>query len=259
MKGLILKDLMCLRKQRVTYVYIVIVVLIVSCMYVLSARFGNLALASEAMMAENNMSDIDISNLSSFALVIFMLLPMAMVGDVSSIFMNDGKAGFQRVSSILPISIEKRVLSKFITILLFFGIGVVTDIAISFFLSLLTDMLSFMDFFKIIITEASAMFIYGSLICFFIFLFGYGKENYAQISSILTIIIGIVVANFPKMKEIFISCFSENAEVMDVNPIEVCNDAMKNHYLSVLLWAVIVGLLSYWCSVFIAKRKRGLV
>ena len=259
MKGLIIKDLMCLRKQRVTFIYIVAVVMIVSIMYVLSARFGNIALGNQSMMTENNMTDIDVKNLSSLALVLFMLLPIAMVGDVSAVFIADGKAGFASVSSVLPLSIEKRVLSKYITILAFFGIGVDTDLFISFVLSLLTDIISFKEFFEIIITCASALFIYGALICVYMFVFGYGKESYAQTCSILTIIAILVFANFTKVKMIFLSCFSEEYEVLDVNPLEVMNGFVKDKCLSVFITAVIVGVLSYLLSVFFAKRKRGIV
>ena len=60
MKGLIIKDLMCLRKQLIIFSYVVIAVLVISVMFVLSARFGNIALANESMMLENNISSIDI-------------------------------------------------------------------------------------------------------------------------------------------------------------------------------------------------------
>ena len=259
MKGLIIKDLMCLRKQRVTFIYIVAVVMIVSIMYVLSARFGNIALAGQFMLTENNMTEIDIQNLSSEALILFMLLPIAMVGDVSAVFIADGKAGFASVSSVLPLSIEKRVLAKYITILAFFGIGVATDLVISFVLSLMTDIISFIEFFEIIITCASALFIYGALICVYMFVFGYGKESYAQTCSILTIIAILVLANFTKVKMIFLYCFSDEYEVLDVNPLEIVNDFVKDKCLLVFITAVVVGVLSYLLSVFIAKRKRGIV
>lgn len=259
MKGLIIKDLMCLRKQRVTYFYLVTVVFVISIMYVLSARFGNIALVEQAMMAENSLTEIDVKGLSSFALILFMTLPLAMVGDVSSIFTADGQANFVNVSSIMPVSLEKRVLSKYIIIVLFSGIGVATDLILSFVISLFTDILSFMDFFKIIITISGSMFIYGAFICLYMFVFGYGKESYAQIASIATIIGALVLLNFSKVKMIFISCFSEDAKVLDMNPIEVLTAVVKDHYMSVFISAIVVGVLSYGLSVWIAKRKRGIV
>ena len=51
MKGLIIKDLMCLRKQRVTFCFTVLSVIVISVMFVLSAKFGNIASANQEMMA----------------------------------------------------------------------------------------------------------------------------------------------------------------------------------------------------------------
>lgn len=260
MKGLIIKDLMCLRKQRVTYVYIVVAVLIISVMYVLSAKFGNLALAGKDMMVENNMTEIDVKNLSSFALIAFLALPIAMVGDVASIFTADGKAGFANVSAIMPISIEKRVLAKYITISAFFGIGVAIDLLIAVVLSLLTDILSLKDFLAIIILLASAMFIYGALTFVYMFVFGYGKESYAQTCSILSIIALFVLSNFGKFKSVLLSVYTGgNSGVMDVNPLEVAIGFVKDKSVTAFLCAVVVGVLSYLLSVFIAKRKRGII
>ena len=55
MKGLIFKDIMCLKKQFMVFCYVLIGTLAVSVMYVLSVRFGNLADINAEMFAENQM------------------------------------------------------------------------------------------------------------------------------------------------------------------------------------------------------------
>ena len=50
MKGLIIKDIMCLKKQLTVFIYVIIGVVVISVMYVLSAKFGNLALAGNEML-----------------------------------------------------------------------------------------------------------------------------------------------------------------------------------------------------------------
>ncbi len=96
MKGLIIKDIMCLKKQLTIFVYVLTGVLVVSVMYVLSARFGNIALAGKELLAqsENHMSGIDVKNLGSIALIFFMFLPPVVVCDMANVFEADGKAGF---------------------------------------------------------------------------------------------------------------------------------------------------------------------
>ena len=53
MKGLVIKDMMCLRKQRVIFCYVVFCTVVLSVMFVLSAKFGNIAQAGQKMMVEN--------------------------------------------------------------------------------------------------------------------------------------------------------------------------------------------------------------
>ena len=98
-------------------------VLAVSVMYVLSARFGNLARAGEAMLASEDLSALDVRNLGTLALVLFMLLPIAAVGDMAMVFEADGSAGFPRVAGVLPVPVKKRVLSRYLTIYALFCIG----------------------------------------------------------------------------------------------------------------------------------------
>ena len=86
MKGLIIKDLMCLRKQRIIFIYTVVAVIVLSVMFVLSARFGNMALAGKEIMLESGVSDVDVRNIATMVLILFMLIPIATVGDVSTVF-----------------------------------------------------------------------------------------------------------------------------------------------------------------------------
>lgn len=257
MKGLMIKDLMCLRKQMILFAYIVTGVLVLSVMFVLSARYGNIAAANRSMMTENNLSDINIKNLSTTALILFMLIPIAMVGDVTTIFKMDGKAGFSSISSILPLSVAKRVMAKYLTVFVMFGIGVTVDIAISFVLSELTDIISFGEFFGIIISAASLMIIYGALVILFCFLFGYGKEDFAILASWAVILITAILANIKKVKSIVTSISANNSDSIDF--ISDFMNFLKYKYFILLAIAVIVTAVSYFVSVEIAKRKRGIL
>ena len=162
------------------------------------------------------------------------------------------------VSSILPISIKKRVLAKFITIISMFGIGVIIDLILSFVLSLLTDIISFREFFGIIIAMASIMFIYGALTIVFSYLLGYGKESYAQIVSILLIVFGVILINIGTIKETFI-LIGTNSGTGDINFFNDFMDFIKYRSYILLAIAVVVSVVSYIATVNIAKRKRGII
>lgn len=256
MKGLILKDLMCLRKQLILFAYVVIAVLVLSIMFVLSTRFGNLSLASQSMMAENGLTDLDIENLFVWVLMIFMVLPVASVGDITSVFIEDGKAGFMKVSAVMPFSIAKRVLAKFITMIMMFGIGVLVDLIISFVLSRLTALVSFADFFGIIISAASIMSIYGALVTLFCFLYGYGKEGYALVSTILLMISVAIMVNIQNIK----NALGDMAGEAYTDPI--LNNFLnffKHKFYILFVIAIVTMIISYFVSVYIADRKRGVI
>lgn len=245
MKGLVIKDLMCLRKQRITFIYVVASTAILAAMFVLSCRFGNLYYANQQMVAENQLSGIDVKNMSTMALIIFMLLPIALVGDVATVFTYDGKAGFAGVSETFPLSINQRVMTKFITVLMMFGIGVGVDFILSFVLYLLTDIISFADFLGIIISAASVMSIYGSLTILFCFVFGYGKESFAQGTSLLSMLAVCIAFGFHRIR--------------DINIINDFMNFLKHRYYILLILAGIIMMISYFGTVAVAKRKRGMI
>lgn len=252
MKGLVIKDLMCLRKQRITFIYVVVATVVFAVMFVLSSRFGNLYQANQQMIAENQLSGIDVNNLSTMALILFMCLPIALVGDVATVFTYDGKAGFADVSGTLPLPIYKRVMAKYITVLMMFGIGVGVDLLISFVLSLLTDIISFADFLGIILSAASVMSIYGSLTILFCFALGYGKESYAQLTSLLVMLAVFFVVNLKKIKVL-------GSSEADLSVITDFMEFLKHQFYLLLMIAVITMVISYFGTVTIAKRKRGMI
>jgi len=262
MKGLIIKDMMCLKKQLTTFAYVITGVLIVSVMYVLSAKYGNIARAGQEMLASNDMSTVDVRNLGSMALVLFMLLPIATVGDVAIVFEADGKAGFCRIAGSFPISIQKRLLSRYLTIYALFAVGVLIDILIAFVLSALTDLISLGDFLGIIVSAASVMSIYSALVIVFCMMLGYGKEQYAQLLSIGTMILSLILVNLKAVKRILLIISDSDSgtyDAADSTFIWGALDFIKEKAWTLLLIAVCVSVLSYVASLTVANRKRGVI
>ena len=262
MKGLIIKDIMCLKKQLKTFIYVIVSVMIISVMYVFSARFGNLALAGSVMLDSNDLTFTDVKNLGSLALVLFMLLPIVSVGDMVNVFDADGKSGFYKVAGALPVSAAKRLLARYITIYALFGLGVLIDILIAIILSFLTDLISFREFLGIILSTASVMSIYSALAIFFCLLLGYGKEQYAQVFSLITMMVVFVLVKFKSLKKIMTEI--ENAG--SGSPGNVDNsfnwgilDFIKEKAWILVLTAVGISVLSYIVSLAVIRRKRGLI
>ena len=262
MKGLIIKDIMCLKKQLTVFIYVIIGVVVISVMYVLSAKFGNLALAGNEMLATNDMTENDVKNLATGALVLFMMLPIVTVGDMANVFMADGKAGFNRIAGALPVSLKKRLLSKYITIYALFGLGMFVDVLLAFLLSALTDIITFGQFFGIIVSVASVVSIYSALVIFYCVLLGYGKEEYAQIFSIGTMILTFCLIRIDLIKSIIADIASgEAGSEQSSNELMIWKglDFIKEKAWILFLVAVLVCVLSYVVTLLIERRKRGVI
>ena len=262
MKGLIIKDIMCLKKQLTVFVYVIIGVIVVSIMYVLSAKFGNIAMAAREMLATNDMTEIDVKNLATGALVLFMMLPIATVGDMANVFAVDGKAGFAKMAGAFPISLRKRLLSKFISVYALLGLGVAVDLLLAFLLSLLTDTIKFPEFLGIIISVASVMSIYSALVIFYIVLMGYGKEEYAQIFSLGTMGLGFCLLRLDLIKSILADIAAGGSgEEKSASELMLWQglDFVKEKSWILLVTAVLVCVLSYGLSLAVAQRKRGVI
>ena len=259
MKGLVIKDIMCLKKQLTTFAFVIAGVVIISILYVLSSRFGNLATVGEALLDENNnMSQIDVKNLGSMALVMFMLIPIVSVGDMLNVFVADGKAGFFKVSASLPVSMKKRMLSRFLTIFVLCGIGAAVDLALALVLCTLTDIMSFGSFLGIIISSASILGIYSAIMILFCVLLGYGREQYAQLFSLLTIILFFVIVKFRTIKYVFVHIIIEE-QGFESGVFWKPLDYFREKGYVFLTAMLIVSVLSYVLSLYIAERKRGVI
>jgi hypothetical protein len=256
MKGLILKDIMCLKRQLMIFVYVMIGVIVVSIMYVLSARFGNLSQAHAGMLADEDLTSLDIKNIGSMALVMFMLLPIATVGDLSNVFVADGKAGFARVGAALPVPLGKRVVARFLTIYALLGIGVLLDLIIAAILAPLTDIMSFGEFFGVIFSAASIMGTYSALVIFFCLLFGYGKEQLSQILAIFSMLLVMILCNLRNILRIAAVVEAGGGDELYVWGLL---DFLREKAWILVIIAACVSGLSLLGSLLLARKKRGVI
>ncbi|MCR4946559.1 MAG: ABC-2 transporter permease [Lachnospiraceae bacterium] len=259
MKGLIFKDIKCLKKQFMVFCYVLIGTLAVSVMYVLSVRFGNLADINAEMLAENQMEPESIKNMSSFALIMFMLLPLSCVGDSLNAYEQDGKAGFYKLASTFPIPLHKRILSRFLSVFAILGIGIIFDTAIAALLSCLTDIMTFSEFMGVIVSAASLLAIDSSLAIFYSNLLGYGKSTYVQLLSLITMIMGYVLIRFEKVKEVITNIVTTVVEDKDISIGRFWGfmDIIMHKAVILLALALAVMVVSYIITCIMAQRKRG--
>lgn len=253
MKGLLIKDFFCLKKQLINYGFIIAGVIVVSIMFVLSYNFGNIHAGFTEMIDSGQNTEASINIIASNALLLFMLIPIACTGDITNLITDDENASFYKVASTLPVSISKRVASRFIAGYLFIIIGVAVDLIMTVILTSLTDIISFGKFCGVIITFASVMMAYISLFILFVYILGKGKTTYANVLPLLIGIIICVCASFNKIRA-FLTDTDENA-LMDL--YNQTTEYMFHKSYILFIAAVIISGGAYFAAVRIAERKRG--
>ncbi len=253
MKGLLIKDFFCLKKQLINYGFIIVGVIVISVMFVLSYNFGNIHAGFTEMVDSGQNTGESITIIASNAMLLFMLIPIACTGDITNLVMEDEKASFYKVASALPVSVGRRVACRFMAGYLFIVLGAAVDLILSVILSSLTDVISLEKYCGVIITFASVMMVYISLFILFTYILGKGKTIYANILPLLIGLLVCICVSFNKIKA-FLTDTDDNA-LMDL--YNRTTDFMFHRSYLLLTAAIIISGGAYFTAVCIAKRKRG--
>ena len=243
MKGLIIKDLMCMKKQMVLFSYVTVSVIVLSIMFLLSARYGNIHTGMQFTIEQNQVDEGDVVNMYTMAMMLFMILPAACICDPTAILREDNKAGFADFAAALPVPVNKRMLAKYISCFWLFLINGIFTVILSYVLSKLTDMITFGDFLNMELFLTGIMVMLAALTIMINILMGKGKEMFASIIASFVITASLAI---PLVKAA-------------INDYQAILRFPREHGYWVLLIAVGLVVVSYFVSVFAAQKKRGVV
>ena len=251
MKGLIIKDLMCLRKIRATFVFVTVSSFVITVMALISARCGNIALAEQEYLTGGSDMPISPAYILWYAVAVMVLLPLASIGDTLTLaFEADKNSGFAPVAGALPLSVKQRITARFITLFLTCGTGTVISLALSFILSLFTDIMTFGDFAGLVLSAASLILIFSALEMILIFLLKIKNTDYVRIISLLIMSAVFIVSILGRIID----------AIRAVKPTELITDGLlflENRWFILAAAAAVCLLVSYFVSTGIAERKRG--
>ncbi|MBD5522296.1 MAG: hypothetical protein HDR03_13920 [Lachnospiraceae bacterium] len=252
MRGLLIKDFFCLKKQLINYGFIIVGVIVISVMFILSYNFGNVHAGFVEIMESEQNNETDVMLIARSAMLIFMLMPLACMADVVNLFTDDEKASFYNVAASFPLSIGKRVACRFITGYLFIAIGVAIDIIMTVILSFMTDIISLGMFCNVIISFASLMLMYISICIFSAYLLGNKGTTYIAVIPLLIGVVVYVAANFAKLND-FITGVNDGA-LLEL--YEQATEFIFHKSYILFIAAIIISGVSYLAAVYIAGRKR---
>ena len=253
MKGLIIKDFYCMKKQFVNYVAVIIGLVVTTIMFVLSFNYGNIYISRMDMIADGQATLADTIEVANRVMIFLMMLPIACAGDLDGLFRADHQAGFYKIAAGLPVSTAKRVASRFITALIFVAVGAVIDIVISLILSMLTDIVKFGEFANTIISFSSLMFMYGSVVILLMYIFGTKVSGYAGIIPFLIVVAGLVIAGFDGIKRLMV--YEDDSILRQY--FNIIHTLITGRSYVLLIAAIITASIIYPLSVFFADRKKG--
>lgn len=266
MKGLILKEFMCLRKQRIVAVLVFLAVCVLGVMYILSARFGNIYLMHQSELTNGTGSMEEINFRYVFVLVLFLIAPLAIMMDTMTGFKYDNKAKFGIVGSSLPVPIYKRVMAKYITLLIRFCIGTALVLVAAFTVSSLAkDLVTFSEVAGILLSVAAGMLMLSSAAIFACFLLGAGKEENAYIGTFFALVLVWALHNLQELKTFFHIASNFEASMNGAQADDEltffydCMRYVREDYWKLLLAAGLFMIVSYAGSVLLVTRKRGMI
>lgn len=255
MRGLLIKDFFCLKKHIINYIFVIVGVVVISISYVLSFNNGNIHIEIAKLVESGESSQAEVMRLANISILLFMLIPFVAAGDaVISLIHDDEKAGFYKVASAMPVSIAKRVMSRFVTAYIFIAVSAVIDFLMIIVISLFTNIVSFGGFCGVIITFFSTMAIYISLFVLFIYLLGKRSVAHAEIIPLLIGVATYVLSNFGKLR-----AFIAGDESVIADMYNGVMEFMFNKSYIIFIFAVVISAAAYFMAVHMAKRKRGVV
>lgn len=251
MYGLIIKDLMCLRKMRATFIFVAIASFVIAVMALISARCGNIALAEQEYITGNSDMEFSPAHMLWYAVAVLTILPLAAIGDSLTLaFEADKNAGFLNVAGALPLSVKQRVTARFITLFLTCGIGAVISLILSLILSFFTEIMSFGDFAGLVLSAASLILIFSALEMTLIFFIRMDNPDYVRIIALLIMTGVFVVCSLGRIIEL----------IRAVKPMELITDGLlflEKRWFILAAVAAVCLLVSYFVSTGTAERKRG--
>ena len=247
MKGLIIKDIYCLKKQITTYGFVIFGVVAVAIMFVLSERFGNLRMTVSGMEE----AGFDIAAVVKITVMFFMLLPIVCAGQIGDLFNYDASASFYKTAASMPVSTKKRVLSKFLTTFIFIAVGLVVDIAMAAVISSVSDIITFSKCMGTLFSLGSCMMIFTSSV---ITLDYTGvKPEYSYFYPVGAASVLFFVIKFRDIKNALIN---DDFAAFSGFFHHLINNFESRPYLFIIV-AAVVSVLCYCISVYIAETKRG--
>ncbi len=258
MKGLIIKDLYCLRGLIKGLTICCVVSILAGVLISLSTEYGNIALAMEDLAKENGNiisgtgeSKINeelalVQNMIMLFTAVMVCLPVLLSADSSSIFSKDEDADFRKMLYSFPVSAYEIVGSRYLVLALFALVCFVISVITTAIGSVISPVFDFMTLFGWCVSFWAFSILYrGTMMCVLYFV-NFKKTQKLSVIPLLVAAVLVMIIGFRIMN-------SENA----IQQIEGLFDLIEGAYVWLLPIALLVYTVTFFVNVNIVKRRRG--
>ena len=254
MKGLLIKDLYCLKKQIRFFIYVTLGVIYVSSLFVLSSRYGNAALMfSDEAVADN--ADIMMKFMYELIIVLTMFIPIALGERVTECFTADYKASFGKVYFNLPVDDYRKVLSRYIMSLIYIFMGMLGSFAAGCILAAFMDDFTALMAIRVVFTLTAVMIMFMSVVLCVNYFVG-GKYSNLVTGTLFMVIAVPLYAVFAYRLQ---TSDDDMLNAFTVKLVEWFDFYIKNADIQIFIMAAGAFLLmavSYLLSVKAQRRER---
>lgn len=244
MKGLMIKDLYCLRGLMKGLIICCVVSILAGVLVSLSMEYGNIAIAMKEMEKEEDLALTQ--NLIKLFSAVMVSLPVLLSTDSVSIFFKDEDADFRKMLYSFPVSAYEIVGSRYLVLSLFslvcFVISVITTVigaGISTMFDLRTLLGWCVSFFLF------SLLYEGAVMCILYFADFKTAQKLGVIPLIVvSVLIGVIGFRIINSEDV-------------IQKIEALFDLIEGAYVWLLPIALLVYATTFFINVNIVKRRKG--
>ncbi len=255
MKGLILKDIYCLRTRIMTYILTLVAALVIGILISLSSEYGNLKLdvfmGDVATVSEDDMAAYEM--ILGGATFLAILLPLGVGFDGIMTFNMDEKANFGDVLRTMPVKPIEIVLARYCTTYGFLLTGYVSSVLIALLISPVVEVFTLGEMIHAGTVMTCALAAGLGVTCCALFMWKKKTVEY--------IFIGVFLGVYAVFAIGIVALDKRYGDQLDAI-MNTFMDKVKIVFENCLTWLVPVALLMtvvcFFVSVLIVKRKgRG--
>lgn len=255
MKGLILKDIYCLRTRIMTYALTLVAALVIGILISLSSEYGNMRLdvmmGDAAAVSEDDLAAHKV--MLGGATFLAILLPLGVGFDGIMTFHMDEKANFGDVLRTMPVKPVEIVLARFSTAYGFLLTGYVSSILIALLISPVVEVFTLGEMIHAGTVMTCALAVGLGVVCCALFMWKKKTCEY--------IFIGVFLGVYAIFAIAIVTLSNRYGDQVDAI-MNTFMDKVKILFDNCLIWLIPVALLMtvvcFFVSVLIVKRKgRG--